>query len=310
MAHDHDHAGKDGSSDSSDTSFRALSIALAINTVFFAVELLGAVFSGSLTLLADAVHMLTDSASLGLALFAAWISERPPDAQRTYGYQRAEVFGALGNGLLLLVAVGYILFDSLRRFENPQPIDAQLVVVVGVLGLMANLAGAWVLSEHRGILNVEGAFLHLLADAAGSIAAIVVGIALVFTDLYVLDPLFAVFVALLVLYSAKDLFAESLNILLQGTPSGIAVPEVRTFLTELPGVVDAHDVHVWSLSSTQHTLSAHVVVDEGVDPDAVLRRCQQELGEQFGIDHATIQVESESYTHTLDFDCNFRSRKV
>ncbi|WP_049971860.1 cation diffusion facilitator family transporter [Haladaptatus cibarius] len=306
----HDHADHDDSDDSGDTSFRALTIALVINTIFFVVELVGALYSGSLTLLADAVHMLADSASLGLALFAAWISARPADARRTYGYQRAEVLGALGNGLLLLVAVGYVLFDSLRRFGNPQPIDAELVVVVGVLGLLANLAGAWVLSEHRGILNVEGAFLHLVADALGSVAAIAVGIALVFTDLYILDPLFAVFVALLVLYSAKDLFGESLNILLQGTPAGIDVDEVRAYLTDLPGVVEAHDVHVWSLSSTQYTLSAHVAVEEGVDPDAVLRHCQQELGEQFDIDHATIQVESASYTHTLDFDCTFRSPKA
>ncbi|WP_266074766.1 cation diffusion facilitator family transporter [Haladaptatus caseinilyticus] len=311
MAHDHDaRTDTAASDDSSDTSFRALTIALAINTVFFVVELLGAVYSGSLTLLADAVHMLTDSASLGLALFASWVSARPPDARRTYGYQRAEVLGALGNGLLLLVAVGYVLYDSLRRFGNPQPVDAQLVIVVGVLGLLANLAGAWVLSEHRGVLNVEGAFLHLLADAAGSVAAIVVGVALVFTDLYVLDPLFAVLVAFLVLYSAKDLFAESVNILLQGTPSGISVDEVRAYLVGLEGVRDVHHVHVWSLSSTQCTLSAHVVVDDGVDSDSVLRRCQRELGDQFGIDHATIQVESESYSHTLDFDCNFRSRKV
>ncbi len=301
----HDHA-----DDSGDASFRALTVALVINTVFFVVELLGAVYSGSVTLLADAVHMLGDSASLVLALFAAWIAARPADDRRTYGYQRAEVLGALGNGLLLVVAVGYVLFDSFRRFQNPQPIDAELVVVVAVLGLLANLAGAWVLSAHRGTLNVEGAFLHLLADAAGSVAAIAVGVALVFTDLYVLDPLLAVFVALLVLYSSKELFSESLNVLLQGTPSGIVVDEVRTFLADLPGVVDAHDVHVWSLSSTQVTLSAHVVVEDDVESDAVLRRCQMALGDRFGIDHATIQVESASYSHTLDFDCNFRSRKV
>ncbi|WP_458189141.1 cation diffusion facilitator family transporter [Haladaptatus sp. NG-WS-4] len=302
MAHDHDHG--------DDATIRPLTLALAINTVFFVVELVGAVYSGSLTLLADAVHMLADSASLALALVAAWISARPADAKRTYGYQRAEVLGALGNGLLLLVAVGYVLFDAVRRFQDPQPVNAELVVLVGVLGLMANLLAAWVLSDHREILNVEGAFLHLLSDAAGSVAAIAVGVALVFTDLYVLDPLFAVLVAALVVYSAKGLFVESLNILLQGTPSGIAVEEVRSYLDGLPGVVEAHDVHVWSLSSTQSALSAHVVVEDDVDPDSVLQTCQVELASRFGIDHATIQVESTSHSHTLDFDCNFRSRKA
>ncbi|WP_458206819.1 cation diffusion facilitator family transporter [Haladaptatus sp. NG-SE-30] len=301
MAHDH---GDD------DTTIRPLTLALAINTVFFVVELVGAIFAGSLTLLADAVHMLADSASLALALVAAWISARPADAKRTYGYQRAEVLGALGNGVLLLAAVGYVLFDALRRFQNPQPVDAELVILVGVLGLLANLAAAWVLSGHREILNVEGAFLHLLSDAAGSVAAISVGVALVFTDLYVLDPLFAVLVAALVLYSAKDLFVESMNILLQGTPSEIAVDEVRDYLDGLPGVVESHDVHVWSLSSTQYALSAHVVVEDDADPDAVLRHCQVELANRFGIDHATIQVESGSFSHTFDFDCYFRDRKA
>lgn len=287
----------------SDRSMRVLGYALLINTVFFVVELAGALYADSLTLLADAVHMITDSASIALALFAAWVATRPADAKRTYGYQRAEVLGAFLNGLFLLATVGYILFEAYSRFQDPQPVRPTVVVVVGVLGLGANLAAAYVLSGSRDSLNVEGAFLHLLADAAGSVAAIAVGIALWFTDLYVLDPLFAVVIAALVLYSTADLLSDSLNILLQGTPSDVDVERVTAYLRELDGVRDAHDVHVWSLSSTEYTLSAHVVAADGTDTDALLSRLRAELHEQFDIGHATIQIETGDYSHVAELDC-------
>ena len=157
--HDHDPAG-------GERSMRALAAALLINTAFFVVELVGAYYADSLTLLADAVHMLTDSASIALALVAAWIATRPADEKRTYGYGRAEVLGAFLNALFLLATVGYILYDAYSRFQEPQPVDPTVVIVVGVVGLAANLAAASLLSGHRDLLNVEGAFLHLLADAA------------------------------------------------------------------------------------------------------------------------------------------------
>ncbi len=300
MASEHDHAGHDHAADA---SLRALALALAINTAFLVVEFVGALYADSLTLLADAVHMLTDSASLGLALLAAWVATRPADAKRTYGYQRAEVLGAFLNGVFLLATVVYIVYDAVRRFRDPRAVRPLVVVGVGLLGLGANLAAAWVLRRNREILNVEGAFVHLLADALGSVAAVAVGVALFYTDLLVLDPLFAVLVAGLVLYSAKDLLADSLNILLQGTPREVELTEVRRYLETLPGVVEVHDVHVWALSSTDYALSAHVVVAEGTDPDSVLAHCRSELGRTFDIDHATLQIESESYSHVADFDC-------
>lgn len=292
--HDHDHRS---------ASQRALAIALAINTTFFAVEIVGALLADSLTLLADAAHMLTDSASLGLALLAAWLAARPPDQKRTYGYHRTEVLGALANGLFLLGVVGYVLFDAYQRFQDPRAVDATLVIIVGVVGLAANLAAAYVLHEHRENLNVEGAFLHLLADAAGSVAAVALGIALTFTDLYILDPLFAVLIAALVLYSTKDLLSDSLNILLQGTPGSVSIDEVTAALRNLEGVDNVHDVHVWALDSSRWALSAHVVTEPGADTDTVLARAQRTLGQEFGIDHATIQVESDVFCETAEFDC-------
>jgi cobalt-zinc-cadmium efflux system protein len=301
--HDHDHPHGSARGDTDGRSSRALLYALGINTAFFLVELGGAYLANSLTLFADAVHMLTDSASLGLALFAAWVAARPADSRRTYGYRRAEVVGAFLNALFLLAVVGYVLLDAFRRFRDPRPVDATVVVIVGVLGLAANLAGAWFLSGHRESLNVEGAFLHLLADAAGSVAAIALGVALSFTDLYVLDPLFAVLVAGLVLYSAKGLLAESLNILLQGTPRGVDIDEVAAALRALDGVEDVHDLHVWALDSSRNALSAHVVISSSADPDRILDRSRRALARRFGVDHATIQLERGGRIETEEFDC-------
>ena len=299
---DHDH-GSGGHDHAADASKRALGIALAINTGFFVVELAGALLADSLTLLADAVHMITDSASLGLALFAAWVAARPPDAKRTYGYHRAEVLGALINGVFLLGVVGYVLFDAYQRIQNPRPVDADLVILVGLVGLAANVAAAWVLTDHRDSLNVEGAFLHLLADAAGSVAAVALGVALLVSDAYWLDPAFAVVIAGLVLYSTKDLLADSLNILLQGTPEGVDVDDVAGALCRVEGVAGVHDLHVWALDSSRTALSAHVVVTEDVDADAVLARSRELLAREFGVDHATVQVESGDPHADEDLTC-------
>lgn len=292
--HDHDHGNR---------GMRALALALAINTVFFVIELGGALYAGSLTLLADAFHMLTDSGSLGLALFAAWMATRTADAKRTYGYGRTEVLAALANGLLLLFTVGYIVYEAVGRFRNPPAVQPEVIVVVGVVGLLANLAAAYVLMGGRENLNIEGAFLHLVADAGSSVAAIVVGIVLMYTDFLLLDPIFAVLIAVVILYSARDLFSDSLNVLLQGTPTDVDIEEVGAFLTGLNGVRDAHDVHVWALSSETYALSAHLVVDEETDSDRVLDRSRSALHERFDVDHATIQIESPSYDHTISLDC-------
>lgn len=306
---DHDGRGRDGhgghdhSHDAGDRGRRVLAYALVINTAFIVVELVGAYLSGSLALLADAVHMVTDSASIGLALFAAWIATRPADEKRTYGYQRAEVLGALANALFLLAVVGYVLFDAVQRFQDPRPIDATIVVGVGAVGLLANLAAAYVLLGKRDLLNVEGAFLHLLADAAGSVAAIAAGVAIAATGWYVLDPLFAVLISALILYSMQDLLREAVNILLQGAPAEVDVAEVTRYLADLPGVVDVHDVHVWALSSSEYALTAHVVVTDEMDTDDVVSLCRRRLRDEFGVGHATVQVESEGYVHEVEFDC-------
>lgn len=299
-AHDgpsHDHGGSDGNQ-------RALKIALAINTAFFVVEVAGALYANSLTLLADAAHMLTDSASLLLALLAAWIATLAADEKRTYGYQRAEILAALANGVFLVAIVAYIAYEAIVRFQNPQPVKALPTIVVGVIGLAANLAGAYVLHGGRDSLNIQGAYLHLLADAAGSVAAILLGLTLYVSDLHILDPIFSLIIAALVLYSATDLLAESVNILLQGTPTHVDVDAVTDSLRDIDGVTDVHDVHVWALTNRDLACSAHAVVTDDADRDTILDHCRHVLGDHHHIDHATIQIETHhGNCETADFDC-------
>jgi len=301
--HDHGHS-HDHGHDHGGGNMRALTIALAINTAFFVVELAGALYANSLTLFADAVHMITDSGSIALALFAAWVAARPADSKRTYGYQRAEILGALANGVFLLAVVAYILYDAVQRLQHPKPVKPLVVVGIGIVGLAANLAAAYALHGGRENLNVKGAYLHLLADAAGSVAAIVLGVTLYFTDFRILDPIFALLIAALVLYSAKDLLYESVNILLQGTPTDVDIAAVTDHIQRLDGVTDVHDVHVWALSTSRYALSAHVVVTEDADRDAVLDACQHDLAHEFDIDHATLQIERpDGSCETADIDC-------
>ncbi|EFW93447.1 cation efflux family protein [Haladaptatus paucihalophilus DX253] len=302
--HGHDHDGHGHGGHGGSGNRRALKIALVINTAFFVVEIAGALYANSLTLLADAGHMLTDSASIVLALFAAWIATLDADSKRTYGYQRAEILAALANGVFLVIIVVYVAYEAVMRFQNPQDVKALPTIVIGVVGLGANLAGAYVLHGGRDSLNVEGVYLHLLTDAAGSLAAIALGVGLYVSDLYVLDPIFSLVIAALVLYSAKDLLIESVNILLQGTPSSVDVDDITGTLSDLDGAIDVHDVHVWALTNRSLACSAHVVVADDADRDAVLDAARHALNERHDIGHATIQVESESGDcETADFDC-------
>jgi len=296
------HHSSDGDQELRDRSSRMLVVSLTINTVFFLIVLVGALAAGSLTLLSEAAHMFTDSLSLVLALIAARIARWGPDAKRTFGYQRAEVLGGVTNALLLLLVVGLILSEAAGRFRDPPVVDAPVVIGIGTIGLVSNVAAAWVLLDHRNSLNVEGAFLHLVIDAAGSVAAVVLGVVLLFTDLYVLDPVFAVLIAMLVLYSAKDLLADSINILLQGTPRNVDIEEITAELQNVTGVESVHDVHVWALDSARTSLSAHVVVAADAAADSVLERTQ-ETATEFGIDHITIQIESSGYSQTHELDC-------
>lgn len=271
---------------------RALGAALALISSFMVVEIVAGVLSDSLAVLADAGHMLSDSASLALALFAAWLAGRPSTPQRSFGYRRAEILAALANGVTLVVVAIWIFVEAARRFSDPPAVKGGWVLVVGVIGLLVNLAAAGVLTRAASrSLNVRGALLHVLADLLGSVGVIVAGVVILATGWELADPLVALLIGVLILASAWRLLSESVTILLEAAPSGIAAEDVGRTIVSVPGVVEAHDLHVWTITSGFPALSAHVLVEPGADCHAIRRQIEVVLREHFEVRHSTLQVD-------------------
>lgn len=288
MAHDHAHGGSGHGART-----RPLAWTLALVVGYTAAEVVGSIWSGSLALLADAGHMVSDAAALALTLFAIRFARRAPTPERTYGFYRAEILAALVNGITLVVIALFIFMEAYDRFQSPPPVEGGLMLGVAVGGLAVNLAGLWLLhGGHAHDLNVRGAWLHVLTDALGSVQAIVAGVLIVMYGWYWVDPLASILIALLVIYSAFLLISQSVHVLMEGAPVHINVDEVRAALTALETVEDVHDLHIWSITSGFVSLSAHIVVSETCDHRAVLRASERLLVERFGIRHTTIQVDS------------------
>ncbi|OBX37153.1 zinc transporter ZitB [Halomonas elongata] len=289
MSHQHDH-GAHGSHDSQ----RRLGWAILLTGSFMVAELVGGVLSGSLALLADAGHMLTDAAALALALFAAWISRRPADTRRSYGYHRVQVLAAFVNGLTLIAIVVWIAIEAVRRLFAPVAVAGSTMLVIAGLGLVVNLVVFAILHMgDRENLNIRGAALHVLGDLLGSVAAIVAAVVILLTGWTPIDPLLSLLVAALILRSAWKLTRESGHILLEGTPEGLDVDRVKRELAEqLPAVRDVHHVHAWSLTPGRHLMSLHAILEEGADQERVLVDIKTMLSDSFAVEHATIQVES------------------
>jgi cobalt-zinc-cadmium efflux system protein len=271
---------------------RALRLALAITGAFRVIEAVGGLVSGSLALLADAGHMATDLAGLGLALFALHLAERSPTPGKTYGWQRTEILAALANGTVLCVIAVWIAVEAVRRFAAPPAIATGPMLAVAAAGLVANLLAAGVLrGSSHGSLNLHAAFLHVLTDALGSIGAILAALAILLFDWRVADPLVAVAIAALVLASAWRLLRASVDVLMEGTPEHVDLGVLARAMREVPGVLDVHDVHVWTLTSGYHAMTAHVEVSGGSDGNAVLHELVEIARQRFEIDHTTFQLE-------------------
>ncbi|HEU5358424.1 MAG TPA: cation diffusion facilitator family transporter [Gemmatimonadales bacterium] len=274
------------------TYTRRLWWVLALTVVICGAEVAGAVISGSLALLADAGHMLADVAAIGLSLFTAWIAERPADATRTYGYLRWEILGAFINGAALFVIAGWIIAEAVGRLHAPPPVQGKVLFGVALLGLAANLGSLFTLhGGHTENLNVRAAYLHVLGDALGSIGALLAGVIILTSGWTLVDPIVSVGIALLVLVGAWRLVRESVDILLEGTPSHISLAEVEGRMRALPGVTAVHDLHVWTVTSGLVAMSGHAVVpDLGAHPEALtgIQRAMAALG----IGHVTIQLET------------------
>ena len=286
MGHDH-HAG-------ASRSRRALVGALALSSTVLVVELVGSLWTGSLALAADAGHMFADVGGLGLALFASWIAARPPTPAKTYGYQRAEILAALLNSLVMMALAAVILYEAYHRLSEPRAVPGGPLLVIGVLGLGANLASMWMLRrDAHASLNVRAAYLEVLGDALGSLGVLVAAVVLMTTGWTPIDSLVSVAIGLLIVARTWRLLSQVVNVLLEGTPPHLDVTEIEIAMRAVAGVRRVHDLHVWTLTSGREAMSAHVVVDDTGESNRLLDELHRVLHARFGVDHTTIQLERE-----------------
>ena len=283
----------------------SLKIALTLTGVFMILEFLGGLLTNSLALLADAGHMLTDVAALGLSLFALGFSTRPATAAKTYGFHRVEILAALLNGVTLILISLLIVYKAYFRLFNPPEVKSGMMLVVAVFGLMVNLASAYFLHQSQASsLNLKGALLHVLGDALGSVAAIVAGVLMWVKHWYLADPLISILVAILILYSSWLLLLDSVDILLEGTPVHINLKEIHEALCKVEGVDSIHDLHVWTLTSGLHAMSCHAVLCGHPDHHQVLEELSHIIRHRFEIEHTTIQLEEVSLLHQELNNCH------
>ena len=292
MSHEHDHGHSHGVTGATRPGW--LAVALGINVVLFVVEVVVGLLANSLALLSDAAHLLTDVGAIGLALFAVRLASRPPSGGFTFGLRRSEILSAQVNGASLLLLAGIVGFESVRRIFDPPDVDGGFVIAVGLAGAVANGAAAMALGRaNRTSLNVEGAFMHNLADLWSSIAAAGAGLVIVTTGFDEADGLAALAVCALMVYGGWGLLRDSARVLMEGAPKGMDPDEVGTAMAAHPGVSEVHDLHLWEVTSGFPALSAHVLVPAGEDCHGRRRELRDLLHERFGIDHATLQVEHE-----------------
>jgi cobalt-zinc-cadmium efflux system protein len=271
-----------------------LTATLALTAAFLVVEVAGAVWTGSLALLADAGHMLTDAGGLALALFAIWVAARPPTPAKTYGYYRAEILAALVNALVLLVVAGGVLVEAYRRMLSPPAVLGGPMLAIATLGLGVNLTCAWLLHQDAAAsLNVRAAYLEVLGDALSSAAVIAAAATVMLTGFSLADPIVSAAIALVIVPRTWRLLRQAVNVLLEGTPAHLELGEIEEAMRKVPGVRRVHDLHVWTLTSGREAMSAHVVVDDVGASERLLDALHAVLHAQFGIDHTTIQLETE-----------------
>jgi cobalt-zinc-cadmium efflux system protein len=293
----HSHGGRARGGAASARSRHRLLVVLVLTAAYMLAEAAGGWWTGSLALLADAGHMLTDVAALALALAAAWFGSRPANPRKTYGYYRLEILAAFVNGVVLAAVSLFIIYEAYERWLDPPRIErAGLMMAVAAGGLAVNLFCAWLLhGDHDLDLNVRGAWLHVIGDALGSVGAITAGALVALRGWHAADALFSALIGLLIIYSSWNLIREAVNVLLEGTPAHINLAAVEDAILKTEGVEEVHDLHVWTITSGREALSAHVIHAGGVAPPALLRSLRARLREEFGFDHLTIQMETAEF---------------
>ncbi len=296
MGKGHDHCGHEHGVRATSQNQKRLAVTLVLSGGYMAAEVVGGLLSNSLALLADAGHMLSDVAALGLSLFALWFASRPATPQRSFGYYRAEILAALVNGATLVAIAIFIVVEACGRFREPPEVQGAMMMGIAAGGLAVNLVGLWILNAGKSeSLNVRGAWLHVLTDALGSVGAIAAGLLIWLLGWRWIDPAVSVLIALLVVYSSWSLLKESVAVLMEWAPRGIDVDGVHDVMLSVPGVAAVHDLHVWTIASGMNSLSAHVETTEGASGRELLKALQGRLHERFGIEHATLQIEPEGF---------------
>lgn len=297
MAHAHHH-----------NHHKSLKAILGISLAYMVAEIIGGLYSGSLALIADAGHMAIDSLAIALSLFATWIAHRPASPEKTYGYYRAEILAALVNGATLIAICFWIFYEAWERFSNPQPIQGGLMAGVAAGGLVINLISLALLHRHNeDSLNMRGVWLHVLTDTVGSVSAIVAAFLVWKWNWVMADPIISIIIGVLILYGAWKLVAECVHVLLEAVPKEMSITEIRKHIGEVTGVSDVHDLHVWTVASGMPSLSVHVRLKNSADATKVLESITHMLNERHAIEHATVQVETESFKHK-NHDCSLEHR--
>lgn len=296
MTGSHSHAGKAPQGGTAGKRHRrSLIWALLLTASYLVAEVIGAVVTGSLALLADAAHMLTDVGGLALALFAIWFASRPATPSKSFGYLRTEVLAAMANAAVLLLLTVYILYEAYQRFFEPPEVLSTPMLIVAVIGLGVNLVSMRILAAGSSeSLNLRGAYFEVLADMLGSIGVIISALVIMFTGWTLADPIIGAAIGIFIVPRTWRLLSQAVHILLEGTPTGVDIPGMESALRVIPGVDDVHDLHVWTITSGLDSMSGHLVVAEGTDEQHVLRNARELLHDKFGIDHVTIQIETPS----------------
>ncbi len=299
----HAHGPGDSHNHGAGASSRRLAVVLGLVSMYMFAEAIGGWLTNSLALIADAGHMLSDAGALALSLFAIWISQRPPTARRTYGYQRTEILAALANGATLAAISILIFVQAYHRFAAPPEVQGRLMMAIAGGGLAINVVGLWILNSGRqDNLNVRGAWLHVLTDALGSVGAILGGLLIWAFGWFWADPAVSILIGILVIYSSWALLKETVAVLMEEAPRNIEVDLVRQRMMGVDGVTDVYDLHVWSITSGMVALSAHVRAEQA-EERRVLSQLKEQLREGFGIDHITIQIDPAGYDDAGGFPC-------
>ena len=287
MSHNHSHKEQNYN--------KAFAIGIILNVAFSLIEAIYGFLSNSIALVADAGHNFSDVISLIIAWGAIYLAAKKPTPRRTYGFRRLTILASLASAILLLIAVGAISLESIKRFGNPQPLQGKTIIVVAGIGILINLITAFMfMKNQKNDLNIKGAFLHMLADAGVSFGVVLAGIAIIATGWLWLDPAISLLIVVIILIGTWGLLKDSLNLVLDYVPKNIDPKEVKQYFEKLPEVSEVHDLHIWAMSTTEVALTAHLIVPDKNTDDIFLQNICSDLHKKFGIDHPTIQIERDN----------------